>query len=108
IGGLADRMGRRPTILACLVVMTLGMYLATTPDSVEILAVYRFVTGLGIGGMLASTSAMVAEYSNARRRSLAVMVMSAGYPIGVIIGGSIASELLVDHDWRAVFAVGAT
>ena len=62
IGGLADRYGRRPTILGCLQVMTLGMFLATTPTGVEELAAYRFLTGLGIGGMLAPTSVMVAEY----------------------------------------------
>src|SRR3954447_18411874 len=49
-GSLADRIGRRPTILGCLVVMTLGMFLATTPTGVEVLAAYRFLTGLGIGG----------------------------------------------------------
>ena len=106
IGGLADRFGRRPTILGCLQVMTLGMFLATTPTGVEELAAYRFLTGLGIGGMLASTSAMVAEYSNARCRSLAVMLALAGYPIGVIVGGSVASQLLAHNDWRIVFAVG--
>jgi len=108
IGSLADRIGRRPTILGCLLVMTLGMFLATTPSGVEVLAAYRFLTGVGIGGMLACVSPMVAEYSNARRRSLVVTLVAAGYPIGVIVGGSVASELLVHHDWRSVFAVGGT
>jgi MFS transporter, AAHS family, vanillate permease len=108
IGSLADRIGRRPTILGCLQVMTLGMFLATTPTGVEVLAAYRFLTGLGIGGMLASTSVMVAEYSNARCRSLAVTLAAAGYPIGVIVGGSVASQLLAHNDWRIVFVVGGT
>src|SRR5712691_7121161 len=57
-GGLADRIGRRPMILSCLVLMTLGMFLATTPSGVAMLSAYRFLTGLGIGGMLACTNAM--------------------------------------------------
>ena len=65
-GGLADRKGRRPTILVCLVMMALGMFLASTSGTVEVLSAYRFFTGLGIGGTLACTNAMVAEYSNSK------------------------------------------
>ena len=108
IGALADRFGRRPSILACLVLMAVGMYLASTADGVVILSVYRLATGLGIGGMLATTNAMVAEYSNLRRRNLCVILMAAGYPVGAVVGGTIASLLLVSFDWRAVFIFGAT
>src|SRR5512145_3390910 len=43
LGNVADRTGRRPTILGCLVVMTIGMFLATTARSVEQMSVYRFM-----------------------------------------------------------------
>ena len=89
LGGLADRIGRRPTILACLVLMTAGMYMASLSQSISGLLTVRFVTGLGIGGMLASTNAMVAEYSNARRRNLAVILMATGYPLGATLGGGV-------------------
>ncbi|MFC2953462.1 MFS transporter [Marinicaulis aureus] len=107
IGNIADIIGRRPTILTCLVVMAVGMGLAATANGIEILSAYRFATGLGIGGVLAATNAMVAEYSNAKRKSLSVTTMAAGYPIGAIIGGTIASMLLAHYDWRAVFIFGA-
>lgn len=107
LGGLADRHGRRPTILLCLVVMTLGMYLASLADSVSLLLVVRFVTGLGIGGMLASTNAMVAEFSNRQHRNLAVILMATGYPVGAIVGGSVSTLLLQAFDWRAIFEFGA-
>jgi MFS family permease len=71
------------------------------------LSVYRLVTGLGIGGMLAAINAMTAEFANRRQRALAVTIMAAGYPIGAVIGGSIASVLLASFDWRAVFLFGA-
>lgn len=105
-GSAADSFGRRPTVFVCLFLMTVGMYLASTADSVQILSVYRLATGLGIGGMLATGNALTAEFSNVRRRNLAVILMAAGYPVGVIVGGSIASVLLVEHDWRAVFLLG--
>lgn len=107
LGGLADRHGRRPTILLCLVVMTLGMYLASLVASISQLLLIRFVTGLGIGGMLASTNAMVAEFSNLKRRNLAVILMATGYPLGAIVGGSISTLLLQAFDWRAIFVFGA-
>jgi benzoate transport len=108
LGSVADVIGRRPTILACLAVMAAGMGLAATASGIEILSVYRFATGLGIGGVLAATNAMVAEYSNAKRKSLCVTIMAAGYPIGAIIGGTIASMLLSHFDWRAVFIFGSS
>ncbi|EQB07254.1 hypothetical protein L288_10015 [Sphingobium quisquiliarum P25] len=107
LGNLADRIGRRPTILLCLIVMASGMLAATFSNSVVSLSAVRLVTGLGIGGMLACTNAMVAELANVRTRSLAVALMAAGYPIGAILGGSIASMLLVAGGWRDVFLFGA-
>ncbi|MDG2523014.1 MFS transporter [Caulobacter segnis] len=108
LGGLSDRLGRRPVILACLLVMASGMLLAALSGDVLMLAITRLYTGLGIGGMLAATSAMVAEYSNDRRRDLNVMLNIAGYSAGAIIGGLIASTLLAaTGDWRAVFLLGA-
>lgn len=108
LGSLADRVGRRPTLLACLVIMGSGMFLASTATTVPILSAYRLFTGLGIGGMLAATNAVVAECSNARRRNLNVAIMAGGYPMGAIVGGSIASWLLgVTGHWQSVFEFGA-
>lgn len=107
LGRVADRFGRRPTMLLCLVIMAVGMFLAARAGSVTSLSVIRFGTGLGIGGMLASANAMAAEFSNIRRRAACVSLMAAGYPLGVIVGGAIASVLLARFDWRAVFEFGA-
>lgn len=107
-GGLADRLGRRPTILLCLVVMTAGMLAVPFAPGLVELSAFRFGTGLGIGGMLASTNAMAAEYANTKYKSLAVMFMAAGYPLGVIAAGSVASQLLAHYDWRSVFFLGAS
>ncbi|WBX86437.1 MFS transporter [Sphingosinicella microcystinivorans] len=107
LGNAADRLGRRPMILACLVIMSIGMWLATLAGDVQSLSAYRLFTGFGIGGMLACTNAMVAEYSNDRARNLAVAIMAAGYPMGVVIGGTVASGLLESGGWRDVFHFGA-
>ena len=108
LGNLADRIGRRPTIMFCLIVMSIGMFFTGGAQSITALSIHRFYTGLGIGGMLASTNAMTAEFANKKHRDLSVILMAGGYPLGVIIGGSIASYLLVDHSWRSIFYFGST
>ncbi len=108
LGAVADRIGRRPTILCCLIVMAAGMFLASTAQNVTILSVYRLFTGLGIGGMLAATNAIVAECANSRRRNLSVSIMAGGYPMGAILGGLVAGKLLASTGrWQSVFEFGA-
>jgi benzoate transport len=106
LGNVADAIGRRKTILGCLIVMAGGMFAASTATDITTLCVYRVITGLGIGGMLASINAAVAEAANAKRRALCVVLMSAGLPIGSVIGGLISGELLKIYDWPAVFILG--
>lgn len=107
LGQLADRIGRRPTILASLAIMIVGMFLAAAARDVTMLSATRLFTGLGIGGMIATTAAVVAEFSNDRRRDLNAMLNIAGYSAGAIVGGLIASRLLaLTGDWRSVFLFG--
>ena len=108
LGSLADKIGRKPAMLICLVIMAIGMYLAHDANSVTSLTAYRFFTGLGIGGMLAATNAVTAESTSKESRSLAMALYVIGYPVGGVVGGYAAqSWLLVDYDWRAVFMFGA-
>ncbi len=108
LGGFADKVGRKLAMLLCLVIMAIGMYMAHDANAVWPLTVWRFITGLGIGGMLAATNAVTAETSSKEGRSLAMALYVIGYPVGGVIGGFAAqSWLLVDYDWRAVFLFGA-
>ncbi len=111
LGGVADKIGRRPLMLGCLVLMAVGMYMVTTIDktaqySLTVLSAWRVVTGLGIGGMLAAVNAVAAEFANAKNKHLSVSLMSIGYPAVGAVGGLVASVLLRSHDWRAVFYFG--
>ena len=79
-------------MLGCLAVMASGMWLATTAQNPQMLGLWRFITGLGIGGMLAAINAVTAELSSAKGRSLAMSLMVIGYPLGATIGGTNAYE----------------
>jgi benzoate transport len=105
-GGMADKYGRRPTILGCLLLMAIGMFAATTSTTPQTLSIYRVITGLGIGGMLSATNAVVFEVSSRKHRSFALALMVIGYPLGAFGGGLIAASLLETHCWRSVFMFG--
>ena len=107
LGGVADKVGRRPTIMGCLMVMAVGMFMVTTTSNMLDLSFWRVITGLGIGGMLAATTAVVAEFANDRRRHLCVSLMAIGYPLGGVFGGMFAGLLLTHYTWHAVFYFGA-
>ncbi|HEY0962017.1 MAG TPA: MFS transporter [Pseudomonadales bacterium] len=109
LGGVADKIGRRKMTLACLAVMAAGMFLATTSGSVEALMAWRVFTGLGIGGMLSTTNAVVAEFTNLKRRAMCISLMVIGYPLGGVICGEVGKALLDDGatNWREMFTAGA-
>ncbi len=107
LGGTADKIGRRPTMIGCLILMTVGMFMATTVSNLIELSAWRILTGLGIGGLLAAINAVAAEYSNHKRRHLSVALMAIGYPVGAVVGGTIAAQLLQTQDWRSVFYFGS-
>jgi benzoate transport len=108
LGGMADKIGRRPTALYCLVVMAMGMFMVTTSGSIIALCFWRIVTGVGIGGLLTAITALSVEFSSLPRRHLSISLMAIGYPLGGVVGGSIASRLLANYDWRSVFYLGAS
>jgi len=107
LGRVADAIGRRPTIIGCVTVMAIGMYMASTATGIYDLSAWRVFTGLGIGGVLATINAVAAEFSNAKNRNLCVSLMSIGYPVGAVLGGLVAAQLLKGGDWRPVFVFGA-
>src|SRR5262245_6597811 len=72
LGAVADRIGRRPTMIGCLLLMTLGMFMVTAVKLIPQLELWRFITGLGIGGLLATGNAVAAEFANLRRRNLCI------------------------------------
>ncbi len=107
LGPLADRIGRRPLILASVALAAAGTALSATAGSPWQLGVWRILTGLGIGGILASTTVIASEYSSSRWRGLAISVYTAGYGVGATLGGLAAVGLQAEYGWRSVFVVGA-
>lgn len=106
LGQLADRIGRRRQILLCLAIIIPGMIACAFATGVVMLSLLRALTGLGLGAMLAAINAMAAEFASRARRDLAVSIMAAGYPVGGIVGGWGAAQLLRHHGWESIFLFG--
>jgi benzoate transport len=107
LGRLADVYGRRMLIVACLTIITLGMLLSSITNALYQLVAMRVLTGIGIGGALASVNIITAEYSSNKRRGLAISVVQVGYPLGGMIGGAVAAFLVPENGWRSIFVFGA-
>jgi benzoate transport len=103
----ADRYGRRATTLASLCLITLGMLLSSLAQSPAQLGLLRVLTGVGVGGILASLTVITSEYSPKRLRASAIALMTTGYPVGATVGGAIAAFLVTRYGWRSAFLFGA-
>jgi MFS transporter, AAHS family, 4-hydroxybenzoate transporter len=106
IGALGDRWGRRRTLLLSTALFGLATLLAATATSVGTLALWRFITGLGLGGALPAATALIAEFSPGKLRAQAIGAIQVGVPIGGMIGAALAAELIPMYGWRSVFLVG--
>lgn len=106
LGPFADRYGRRKILIVALAINALGLFLSTTANSAVELGLWRIVTGLGVGGILASATVITSEYANARRRGMAVSIFTAGYGLGATLGGMGATQLIPAFGWRSVFLIG--
>jgi AAHS family 4-hydroxybenzoate transporter-like MFS transporter len=102
LGHIADRAGRRPTVLVSLAAAGVATLLCSQASSLEMFAALRFLTGLALGGLLAAIVPLVAEHFPPQRRTAAVTTMFIGYPLGAVVGGAITA-LLIAHGWRNLF-----
>lgn len=105
---LADKLGRRAVVLSALAALTAGTTLSGLAMSVPVLAAARFITGTGIGVMVAMTTLLSSEFSNAKRRPLIIAgVATLGFPLGGVLGGLGAAAILKASTWHWVFFAGS-
>ncbi|MES2625964.1 MAG: MFS transporter [Pseudomonadota bacterium] len=103
---IADLYGRRSAILINLVLMSIGMLISSTADSVTTLIAMRFLTGMGVGAMASCVGTLIFEYSSEKSRNLGLGLVTIGYTVGVVLGGFFAVGFLEAYSWRAIFVLG--
>lgn len=105
-GLLGDRFGRRRVLLAAFALVGVTSLLTALARSPGELIGYRFLTGLAIGGCLPNATALIAEYVPSKRLAQFVTLMFSAVPLGGVLGGYVAGDLIEAYDWRAVFIMG--
>ena len=105
-GPIGDHFGRRPLLLLSVALYGLASLLTGFVGSLPMLAVMRFLTGLGIGGAFPGAASLTGDYAPQRRRATMIMVSFTGAPLGGFLCGQAAGLLLPKFGWPGVFVLG--
>lgn len=101
----ADKIGRKSMMLISAFLMASCVYLTTYATGINELLIFRFVSGLGLGAMLASTAALTAEYTPNKTRDFWVSSVISGVPVGAVISGLFSAGIIKASGWQRVFEV---
>jgi len=102
-GALGDRVGRRVMILASLAAFGVGTLVTPWVADLQSLIVLRFLTSLGLGGVVPNILALCAEWFPRRARASLLGTVATGQLMGGMVG-SIASSWLLPHlGWQFMF-----
>jgi MFS family permease len=105
-GFLADRVGRTRSLMASILVYSLASLACGFSTSVVMLAIFRTILGLGMGGEWATGAALIAETWPPEHRGKALGLMQSSWAIGEMIAAGVVGLVLPHFGWRAVFFVG--
>jgi AAHS family 4-hydroxybenzoate transporter-like MFS transporter len=105
-GPAGDRLGRKPVLIVSLLFLAVSSLACVYATSIPQLIAWRFVTGIGIGGIMPATVALTSDYVPERLRAPIVMVIFTGNPLGGFLGGQIIAQLLPHFGWPVIFWIG--
>ncbi len=105
-GFLADRFGRKKTIIATAVIFTLGAAICTMANRVDILIIGRFIAGLGVGLISVAAPLYLSEVAPPKQRGAIVCINQLAGVIGIFFSYLVVFFFSKTGDWRAMFAVG--
>ena len=105
IGRIADLRGRVPVLTASLVVFAVGSIITAAAYDMPSMVAGRFLQGVGGGGLVPATLALVADLYPRERRGVPLGLVSAVQEIGSVIGPLYGAAVLAFADWRAIFLI---
>jgi AAHS family benzoate transporter-like MFS transporter len=104
-GRMADSWGRRRTILGCAVVFSVFTILCAFAPNAAVFGALRLLAGLGLGGLVPSANALVAELVPAKWRSTVATLMMSGVPIGGSVAALVGIQMIPTFGWESMFLV---
>ena len=105
-GPIADRWGRKGPIVTCTLIFGLFAVLTARCTSFNQLLAFRFLTGLGLGGALSNSVALMSEYAPKRLLAVIVSMMFCGMPAGAVLATLVSPTMLPRWGWQSVFYAG--
>jgi AAHS family benzoate transporter-like MFS transporter len=106
-GTVGDILGRRKVMLTAYAWFSVGMAFTALTSSASLFGIMRFITGLGVGALVATTGALVSEYAPPGKKNLVNAITYSGVPIGSLMAALLAIILLDAIGWRGMFWIGA-
>ncbi len=103
-GMIGDKLGRVRSMLFSILLYAVFTGCAGFSETWWHLALFRFLTGLGIGGELVSITTFLSEVWVERSRAVAIGVLITSYQAGVLVAGLVTRQM---EYWRHVFFIGA-
>ncbi|HEY0410035.1 MAG TPA: MFS transporter, partial [Candidatus Dormibacteraeota bacterium] len=105
LGRLSDLYGRRPVLLGCLAVFALGSAVTASAHTLGAVVVGRTLQGMGGGGLVPVTLALVADTWPPQRRGVPLGVVGAVQELGSVIGPLYGAAIVAVSSWRTIFWV---
>jgi MFS family permease len=105
-GVVADRVGRTRALMVSILLYSLASGACGLSRTIEQLAIFRFILGLGMGGEWTTGAALVAETWRAEHRGKALGLMQSSWALGEMLAVGVVAVVLPSFGWRAVFFVG--
>lgn len=105
IGRIADLRGRVPVLIAALVVFAVGSLVTALAYDLPTLVTGRFLQGVGGGGLVPATLALVADLYPPHKRGVPLGIVSAVQEIGSVLGPLFGAAVLALADWRVIFVI---
>lgn len=106
-GMVGDRIGRRTALISSVALFGLATGLATLAQGIGGFGALRTLAGLGLGATLPNASALIAEFTPVRYRSIGMSIAMLSQPVGSMTAGLLAAVLLETSGWRSLFVIGA-
>lgn len=107
IGTVTDWLGRRWTMIACVTWFSALTALCAFAPSPEIFGLLRFLSGIGLGGLMPTAAALVVEYAPRGKQNVTYTIMQSGYAVGGILAASLAIPLIPAVGWQTMYLIGA-
>ena len=105
-GSLADRFGRRGTLVWALFISGVFFFISSTAWNFTSLLVLRLLTGVGLGAIIPIISTLITEFSPSKRRGTMSVLINGCWGLGGTLAALVGYKVVLDHGWRSAMLIG--